>query len=173
MPESRYGSFAIGLQAAYLNRYRQDPLLGTPREPAREYAGHFTTPASPIPGANFTRWRALATLDWNRGAWHAQWRTRYVGKFTVGYANRPLQESACLFDSPAGCALKIGATTYHDLSAGYSYEPLNARVDVGIDNAFDKQPPVLYLNNAPNANTDVATFDTVGRFFWARVSLKF
>jgi len=29
------------------------------------------------------------------------------------------------------------------------------------------------LNNVGNANVDVNTFDTVGRFYWARVSVKF
>ena len=31
---------------------------------------------------------------------------------------------------------------------------------VGIRNLADKQPPIYYLNNVVNANTDVETYDT-------------
>jgi len=173
LPETRAGSFAIDLQTSYLGRLADDALPGLPSDLVRQYAGHYTTSASPVPNANFTRWRALVTLDWNRGPWHAAWTTRYVGKFTVGYSNPNYNESACQSFSPAGCELKFGATVYHNLNAGYALERFNARIDLGIDNVFDKQPPVLFLNNAPNGNTDVNAFDTVGRLYWARLSLKF
>jgi outer membrane receptor protein involved in Fe transport len=46
-------------------------------------------------------------------------------------------------------------------------------VEIGVDNAFDKQPPILFQNNVTNGNTDPVTFDTVGRYYWARFSIKF
>ncbi|HEX3123739.1 MAG TPA: hypothetical protein VHQ21_10605, partial [Rhodanobacteraceae bacterium] len=69
--------------------------------------------------------------------------------------------------------LKYGAAVYHNITAGYNLEPLNTRIDVGIDNLSDKQPPIIYQNNAVNGNTDPNTFDTVGRFYFARVTVKF
>ena len=69
--------------------------------------------------------------------------------------------------------VNYGATTYHNLQFGYRIEPINARVEIGVDNAFDKQPPILFQNNVTNGNTDPVTFDTVGRYYWARFSIKF
>jgi hypothetical protein len=42
-----------------------------------------------------------------------------------------------------------------------------------VDNFTDKQPPFLYQNNVLNANTDPSTFDTIGRYYWARYTVKF
>jgi outer membrane receptor protein involved in Fe transport len=50
---------------------------------------------------------------------------------------------------------------------------VNSRVEVGVDNLTDKQPPMMFQNNVLNANTDVNTFDTIGRYFWARYTVKF
>jgi outer membrane receptor protein involved in Fe transport len=46
-------------------------------------------------------------------------------------------------------------------------------VQFGVDNLFDKQPPLLYLNNVLNANTDVSTYDTIGRYYHASFNIKF
>ena len=173
IPETRLGGFSLGLRATYLDRYDINYAPGLPNRLTRELAGHYTTPADPIPNANFARWRALASVDWNFARWSAAWTAKYIGHFTVGYANLLYSESACLDYAPPGCEFKYGASVYHNVTAGYGIEPINAHIDVGIDNVFDKQPQILYLNNAPNGNVDVNTFDTVGRFYWARLSLKF
>jgi outer membrane receptor protein involved in Fe transport len=44
---------------------------------------------------------------------------------------------------------------------------------VGVDNMFDKQPPVLYANNTLNADTDPADFEVIGRYYFGRVTVKF
>jgi len=56
---------------------------------------------------------------------------------------------------------------------GYNIEPINTLVQVGIDNLTDKQPPIFYQQNVLNANTDVSTYDPIGRFYWGRVTVKF
>jgi len=66
-----------------------------------------------------------------------------------------------------------GASVYHNLTAGYNIEPLNTRVDVGVDNLSDKQPAIISQTNTLNGNVDANTFDTIGRFYWARVTVKF
>jgi outer membrane receptor protein involved in Fe transport len=50
---------------------------------------------------------------------------------------------------------------------------LNTRVEFGVNNIFDKQPPMLYANNTLNANTDPSDFDLLGRYFFGRVTVKF
>jgi outer membrane receptor protein involved in Fe transport len=44
---------------------------------------------------------------------------------------------------------------------------------LGVDNVFDKQPPLIYQNNSLNGNTDERTFDTVGRYYWSSLTVNF
>jgi outer membrane receptor protein involved in Fe transport len=73
----------------------------------------------------------------------------------------------------SGTVLKYGATVYNDVSVGYNLASINTRLDFGVNNLFDKQPPMLYANNTLNANTDPSDFDLMGRYWWARVTVKF
>jgi len=171
VPETPIGNFTINFQTTYLDRFADDPAPGTPGDFVQEYAGHYSTGASAIANANFSRWKALAGVNWMLGPWSAGWTVKYVGKFNVGYANLNYGESAD--QAVPGVQLKYGATVYHNLTAGYNIEPINTRVDVGVDNVTDKQPALLYQNNVLNGNVDANTFDTIGRFYWARVTVKF
>jgi outer membrane receptor protein involved in Fe transport len=40
-------------------------------------------------------------------------------------------------------------------------------------NLSDEQPPLLYQNNVTNANTDVNTYDTLGRRYAISATYKF
>jgi hypothetical protein len=42
-----------------------------------------------------------------------------------------------------------------------------------MQNITDKQPPIMYMNNVTNANTDVATYDLLGRRFFVSLLQKF
>ena len=68
--------------------------------------------------------------------------------------------------------LSIPSVTYYDLTLGYTFGT-DTKVQVGAINLGDKDPPILYQNNVLNANTDVSTFDTIGRYYWARYTVKF
>jgi outer membrane receptor protein involved in Fe transport len=171
LPETAFGNFSVSFQTTYLNKFSDDPVPGSPGDFVQEYAGHYSTGASAISYANFSRWKALAGLNWNLGAFSAAWTAKYVGKYNVGYANLNYHESA---DSAVpGTELKYGASVYHNVTAGYNIEPINTRIDVGIDNLSDKQPAEIFQTNTLNGNVDANTFDTIGRFYWARVTVKF
>jgi outer membrane receptor protein involved in Fe transport len=173
VPETAWGNFTVNFQTTYLNKFSDDPSPGFPGDFTQQYAGHFSTGASAISYANFSRWKALAGVNWNLGPWSAAWTMKYVGKWTVGYADLRENASACQSNTPPGCELKYGASVYHNITAGYNIEPINTRVDIGIDNLSDKQPALVYQNNTLNGNVDPNTFDTIGRFYWARVTVKF
>jgi hypothetical protein len=177
LPVTQWGNFRVGVDGSYIQNYNIDQGGFV-----QHLAGHFDKTFG-----NFARVRGLATLDWNLGPWTANWTTRYVGRITVGYANQCLGPSAAEFDGPDGSGAcdnyvgqdtgfavqHYGAVTYHNASLGYNIEPINAFVQVGVDNIFDKQPPLLYLNNVINANTDVSTYDLAGRFYRASLTVKF
>jgi iron complex outermembrane receptor protein len=63
----------------------------------------------------------------------------------------------------------IGATTYHDVSV-YWNAPWNAKVTIGVNNLFDKNPPIV-LNAF--ANTFDPQYELPGQFFYFRYSQKF
>ena len=177
LPTTAWGNFRVGVDGSYIEKYNinQGGFV-------QDLAGHFDKTFG-----NFARVRGLATLDWNLGPWNANWTTRYIGRITVGYANQCLGPSADEGDIPNGnnsCddyngtltgfnPVHYGAVTYQNASLGYNIEPINTFVQVGVDNIFDKQPPLLYLNNVLNANTDVSTYDLAGRFYRASVTVKF
>ena len=172
LPATPFGKFRIGLDATYIQDYNIDQGGFT-----QHLAGHFDKGFG-----NFSRVRAKGTIDWNMGPFVANWTARYFSPLTLGYANPCLGPSAGLGDTADGCndyndlshaVLHYGAMTYHDFSLGYNIDPINTFVSIGVDNAFNKQPPLLFLNNAPNANTDVSTYDTVGRYYHANFTVKF
>lgn len=149
------GRFAVGLQATYIDEF-DNSIPGAPRF---SNAGEFSTLFG-----NFPRVRGTANVDWNMGPFEASWDMRYVGNVKARGADGALGNDAFL---------PIGAVTYHDFHFGYNAEPINTQFQIGIDNAFDKQPPLYYTGITVNANTDVRTYDTIGRFYWARATVKF
>ncbi|HET6431893.1 TonB-dependent receptor plug domain-containing protein [Dyella sp.] len=179
LPEFSFGNFVVGLDATYLSRYDQQTAPGTDANTTFHDAGHFqpfgSSQASTCPSGGgvclFPRWRGNSFVNWNMGDWSASWRMRYIGAFRNGSLS-PSQDTNPVQGLP-GVQFKYGATIYNDVSVGYNYEPLNTRVDLGVNNLFDKQPPFLYANNTLNANTDPSDFDLQGRYYWARVTVSF
>ena len=156
------GRFTVGLNATYIAKFDN----AVPGAETLSNAGIYTAQFG-----NFPRVRALGSLDWNMGPFEAGWRVRFVGNTRVGSADQ--RQGLSADGAIPNSVLPIGAVTYHNFQFGYTAEPINTQFQIGIDNAFDKQPPLYYQNNVTNANTDVRTYDTVGRFYWARATVKF
>ncbi|OOG59516.1 TonB-dependent receptor [Rhodanobacter sp. C03] len=174
LPQFSFGQFNIGVNATYLKYYQQNT-----GSDVYNNAGHLLPYGSAQAAACpdnvgvclFPRWRGQGFVDWQQGNWSASWRMRYIGRFQNG--GPAFTEQDTQPNGVPGTVLKYGATVYNDVSFGYNIEPYNTRVDVGVNNLFDKQPPMLYANNTLNANTDPSDFDLMGRYFWARVTVKF
>jgi outer membrane receptor protein involved in Fe transport len=179
LPQFSFGQFNVGINSTYLKYYTQQTAPGVAGNVTYENAGHFlpygSAQASACPDSAgvclFPRWRGQGNVDWMLGNWSASWRMRYIGRFQDGGLLNSPQDTAP--NGVSGTVLKYGATVYNDVSIGYNIEPLNTRVDFGVNNLFDKQPPLLYANNTLNANTDPSSFDLMGRYFWGRVTVKF
>jgi outer membrane receptor protein involved in Fe transport len=179
LPQFSFGQINIGVNATYLKYYDQTTAPGVAGSVTYKDAGHFLPYGSAQAAACpdnvgvclFPRWRAQGFVDWQAGGWSAQWRMRYIGRFQNGGPAGSLDDTAPNFES--GTILKYGATVYNDVSIGYNLALINTRLDFGVNNLFDKQPPMLYANNTLNANTDPSDFDLMGRYYWARVTVKF
>ena len=163
-----YGAFRVNVDSTYIDRY--DTQNG-------RQAGTFLG-ANKGGDGNYSRWRSLGNLVWTYGDFDVSLTSRYVHRFVVGTDN-PNQPGGCADGAgpaPNGeysCRLKFGANTTHNIAVGYKAEVINTQFRFGIDNAFDKQPPIIYQNNSLNGNTDERTFDVIGRAFWITSTTKF
>jgi len=186
-PQFSFGQFNVGVNATYMNQAKIQSAPGQPGNSTLNYVGVMASTGSSLqascpggaPGAicYFPRLRANGTLGWQLGPWDAQWTMQYISHFDVGSADPRQGATAATGFTPSGPAgpyvLHYGAYVYNNVTMGYNIEPINTRIDVGVDNVFDKQPPVIYANNSQNANTDPNDFDTLGRYYWARLTVKF
>jgi len=154
LPETSFGNFAVSLNTTYLTQYNNSSLGQATSYVAGTYSDQF---------GSFPRWRALGNVSWQLGDFSASWTQRYIGH---------LKNTAGAFAFLPGGFMPVGAVTYHNVQFGYNIEPINTRIDVGVDNVGDKQPP-LYYQSVVNANIDINTYDPIGRFYWGRLTVKF
>ncbi len=157
-----WGNFRATVDATYINEFNTRTIINGETQTSSSLEGTFLSSANGGLG-NYSRLRGFGNLSWNYGNWQANWRTRYVHGFEVRNADAGIP----------GVVLERGANTYHNLQVGYDIKAWNTKVQLGVDNLFDKQPPLLYQNNTLNGNTDERTFDTVGRYFWINAAVNF
>jgi iron complex outermembrane receptor protein len=179
LEDTAFGSFQFSLDTTYTAQFDVKTIvLG--QVVAQQYlAGTFLSSANGGLG-NYSRVRSLGSLGWSMGDWDAQWTSRYVSGFSVGAIFPNTRTNVCadlglaiVAGGTPGCQFDRGSQTYHNLQVGYNLESWNTKFQIGVDNVFDKQPPIIYQNNSLNGNTDERTFDTVGRYYWATATVKF
>ena len=153
------GRFMLSFNSTYTGTYKVNIPGGT----SADYAGSYTQQYG-----NLARVRASVTLNWNFDNWSAQWQSRYINHFNV------LNAYIDPINLPAGVSstLPRPSVTYHAAKLGYFIPAWHTRIDVGVDNITDRTPPIIYQNGL-NYNVDTATYDTLGRYYWGRVTVKF
>jgi len=160
------GQFTLGVLGTYLSQYNQTTAPGIPGAQVYHVAGHYYNGTGSYP-----RVRGQVTLNWQDGPWNASWRTQYIGSETAGSwnpaENQNGESGAMLY------AFRIPTVVYNYAQVSYDVQPINTTLSFGVDNVFDKQPPIFTQSIVLNADTDVNTYDTIGRFYWARATVKF
>ena len=171
-----YQVAGIDMQARYSFR----PHLFHPDERASLgifYNHKFKQEQTPFVGSAAVN--ELGTADQYAGS---QLGTGFKDQFTInaGYTTGPLSfaytfkyygpvtASSGLYDIPS--------YTYHDIQAKWTVgEARKFEFYVGVNNLFDKQPPLITSGNSqwPGSNTVADTYDVVGRMLYAGVTAKF
>jgi iron complex outermembrane receptor protein len=165
------GKVALSLQGTRVLNFFTEPLTNGP---AYNCAGYFgTTCGSPTP-----HWRHVLNTDW-RTPWlgaDLALRWRYIGPTQSDRVSQDPQLSQTFF---AGTA-RIGGYSYLDLSFAMPVASTGIDLRVGVNNLTDKAPPIVANGNYSdcptltcNDNTWVGTYDTLGRYLYAHVSMKF
>jgi iron complex outermembrane recepter protein len=149
LPDTPFGRFRAGLDVTHYDSFKRN---------GNELAGQFDRQ-----DGNFAEWRAQGMVDWTFMNWNALVMPRYIHSLDVKDADGAIDD----------VTLKIPSVTYLDVSVAYTVPGFNTQVRLGVDNLADKQPPLFYNNNVLNANVDVETYDTVGRFMWLKVTQTF
>lgn len=108
------------------------------------------------------RWRASIQSKYSLENWRASWDMTYVdGNLRVSpasYASNPGQASP----------IRNGSYTYHNFQVGYAFPGKKIDVYLGVDNAFDKDPPANYFGS----DVGSAMYDNVGRYMYMGITYK-
>ena len=168
LPETDWGFFRVVWDGAYQSEntdIRPDPEGGP-------------TITTNLVGFNlgdgaFPRWKSNLDVNWSYGDWEATWGLQYIHgqnetcaiPAAFGFCNADLD------DDGVNEARHIGGTTYHDVQVSYHLADFDTRLTLGVQNLFDKGPPV---STTAFANSfDVADYRTPGRFPYVRVTVDF
>jgi outer membrane receptor protein involved in Fe transport len=158
LPESS-GAIHSNLIVSHLLDYK---LKDTPGVPSVDYAGTINYFGGGISlGQTFPEWRAIWTTDWTIRQFGVSLRARYIDKMENRASVQYVGETSFT---------GVGSVTYWDVAAAWHFKE-NSELRIGLNNAFDKQPPTY----APNiqSGTDPATYDVIGRRAFARFEVKF
>lgn len=143
------GGFDHGLRISYV---AERDLVAFPGAESFVGAGSY----DPDNFGAIPRWRSSYSLVYNRGDLRLGYEAQYIGS---------LEESGG--ELYPGTVNDISSRLYHDLFAGYTFNK-HLEATLGIDNVTDEDPP--FFANADEANTDVATYQVLGRVYWLRLN---
>ena len=65
----------------------------------------------------------------------------------------------------------VGGTTFHDLNFEYDWKQYDSKIMLGIENVFDKTPPLSSTADANSYLTHI--YNGTGRYYWLRFSKDF
>ncbi|SCW79999.1 TonB-dependent Receptor Plug Domain [Sphingobium faniae] len=151
------GNLAVTINGTWLDTYAKQ---GATFVPVTECAGRFgfACNLAPIP-----EWKHVAALTYSNSGFSLMGRWRYFGKVRQDEGTDILVSS-------------IKAQNYFDATLTVDIEK-RFTLRLGVENLFDKQPPVVgaeagsTTHNA--ANTFPTVYDALGRQFFAGITAKF
>lgn len=107
-------------------------------------------------------WRHTASASYDMNSWWditARWR--YFDKVTYDGST----------DQIANTGKGLTSQSYFDLNASFRFME-NHSIVVGVNNVFDKEPPLVGGTISENANTIAGFYDTLGRYLYANATLR-
>jgi len=163
------GTVSLNVVGSYLLNFKSS---GLPTNPLVQYAGTFGTVDNGLNGAEY-RWKLLTNLGY-------KWGPASLG---LEWQHLPSIEDSSENQFPNGTPT-TGAPAYDLFALSGSYDITdNFTLRAGVDNLFDKSPPLTGINTA---NTSPATngqlsggsynatyYDTLGRRFYVGANMKF
>lgn len=151
------GNLNLSSEVGFLNDRTLTPVSAIPTQ-VNSCAGEFGV----ICGNPNPKWKAITTVTWTKGPIGVTGQWQLIGAVNDdGGLGMPLAVE------------HVPAVNYFNLNSSYSFSA-GAALTVGIVNLLNRLPPVMGDNSDANwANSWPATYDTIGRRFFAEVRYKF
>ncbi|WP_421785249.1 TonB-dependent receptor plug domain-containing protein [Hyphobacterium sp.] len=147
--------FVAGVDITYLESFAYQVLPGGP---VFEYAGTFAQDPFTTNPAAFPEISALLRL----GVVSDTWQFNYVGRY--------IDEVTDFSSNPANLSNSAERVMYHDLQAAYDFVDSGVGLTLGVRNLANETPP--YVSNNDDMNTLQQTYDTAGRYFYGRITVR-
>ena len=154
--EALDGTFSANLIGTYMMTKETTPLPAAP-DSAYDCVGLISTRCFPSP-----EWRHTASLSYDSGEWWSvEGRWRYFGGVDYDGTTDTIAQ-ANMSDSQS----------YFDLNAVFTIMD-NHDITIGVNNVTDEEPPMVGGTLTTNANTIAGFYDTLGRFIFAKATMRF
>lgn len=152
------GSLAISTIVSWLDKFE---IQNLPTAPVLDYAGTIGNTQIDLFATAHPKWKATtsATLAFPGLAGSVRWR--YIG---------PMENAANV--GTGGTAPGVAAVSYFDFDLRFDVAEAFT-FNLGVVNAFDRKPPVLYRNVTGTLATEPYTYDLIGRRFYMGAKIKF
>ena len=180
LPETAFGNFSFTWDSTYMSTFKSDNDADGDIDEldGGSVVGEY------IDRDNNWRIRSNLQATWEMGDFGATWFTRFYSRqeetcpfYYNDYGFGELCTDVVLGAGPdggvdvvqEGSQNKIGAVTYHDASV-YFKAPWNAKITLGVNNLFDKKPPVSFTTFA---NSFDPQYEVGGQFIYMSYNQKF
>ncbi|WP_257545619.1 TonB-dependent receptor domain-containing protein [Sphingopyxis sp. DBS4] len=176
------GTLSMSFVGTYLDKYKVDNGITQAYDCAGLYGPVCSSGGTTAGGSMLPKWRHKLRTTFNMPngiGLSLQWR--YIGKVKA----ETLDASQSLHgDNNFDPGLHLKAYSYFDLATTFAVSD-NYTFRLGVNNILDKQPPLVTSGNAGkdgsnlcptgpcNGNTYPATYDALGRYIYAGVTLDF
>ncbi len=172
-----WGKVSFNLTGTRLLNFFVQPLTNGPAYNCAGYWGTTCSEGSPADGP-LPHWKHVLNTVWQT-PWSGidfDFRWRYIGPSQSDHVSQDPQLAGTFYPGTA----RIGGYTYLDLSLAMPLASSGIDLRIGVNNITDKLPPIIPSGNysecptaACNDNTWVGTYDTLGRYLYAHVTMKF
>lgn len=185
--DTEWGRFSTTWDTTYYSDFIQTLPTGTfddagnPIFDVLSLVGELTPASFP---AAIWRLRSNANVRWEYGDWGVNWGIRYFHHATescAAFENFAPVRDQCSDpdryiadpDNPGQSIYagenSLGSTVYHDVRVRWN-SPWNATVALGVNNLFEKDPPVSFTSFA---NSMLQDYEIPGRFWYAEYTQRF
>ena len=175
------GGINVNFVGTYLDQLKTKPLPG---DAYYDCAGKYGTVCSVSGGATSPNptWRHKLRVTWNTPFEYGDWvksfgvslQWRHIDKVTLdAYSSDPQLNNTGL---QYATDKVLGSRDYFDMTATWTVKD-NLNFRLGVNNVFDKDPPINGSSNCPtgpcNGNTWPQTYDAFGRYIFLGLTAEF
>lgn len=150
------GMFTWHLQTTHTFKFDIDKIPGA--LPTSHYAGYFT-PNDGISPGTVPKWKGSVSMGWDYRNFFAFAKLNYTGSF---------KEDP---DGGANFTSTVKAWPTVDLQVSYTYPRTNTTLKIGLENAFNKMPPIAVSSFADKY--DRSSHNILGSLYSFSLSQKF